>query len=292
VILPLINHCDWCRDHLRQPLETEFGADVPRVEGDSHQLQQVCLNLILNAEQAILGSGVGGRRTGDCIRITTGTRREGAATWVVARITDNGPGIPAEVLPRIFEPFFTTKRVGEGAGLGLSVSYGIVEQHGGHLTVESGPGRTVFILELPAAAPSASGADRPARLEGPAATGHGRRVLVVDDEPAIVELVTSVLDGQGWRVDAVSGVRAALERLHEARYDLVLSDMRMPEIDGADFYRAAVAQQHELASRFLFITGDTANPEAWRFRRDARVPVIEKPFTPQALLRAVAQASA
>ncbi len=83
-------------------LETEFGADVPRVEGDSHQLQQVCLNLILNAEQAILGSGVGGRRTGDCIRITTGTRREGAATWVVARITDNGPGIPAEVLPRIF----------------------------------------------------------------------------------------------------------------------------------------------------------------------------------------------
>ena len=276
-------------------VETELGEDVPAAEGDPQQLQQVFLNLILNAEQAILGSGVGGRRTGDHVRISTSTRRVGEATRVIAQVADNGPGIPADVLPRVFEPFFTTKKVGEGTGLGLSVSYGIVEQHGGRLSVESRPGSTVFTIELPATAReprpagAAGGASAAARVPG---LGRGRRVLVVDDEPAIVELVTTVLDRQGWRVDVASGGRAALDRLRQARYDLVLSDVRMPEVDGADFYRAAVAQQGELAQHFLFITGDTANEEAWRLVRATRVPVLEKPFTPQALLRAVEQVSA
>ena len=277
-------------------VETEFGEDVPRAEGDSHQLQQVFLNLILNAEQAIVGSGVGGRRTGDRIRITTSARAVGDATWVVARVADNGPGIPAAVLPRVFEPFFTTKKVGEGTGLGLSVSYGIVEHHGGRLSVESEPGRTVFTLELPAVAARDPGALAEPALAGGTgrvpALGIGRRVLVVDDEPAIVELVTTVLDRQGWRVDVAPGGRAALERLRQARYDLVLSDVRMPEGDGTDFYRAAVAQQQDLARRFLFITGDTANAEAGRLLEATRAPVLAKPFTPQALLRAVEQVSA
>jgi CheY-like chemotaxis protein len=194
------------------------------------------------------------------------------------------------VLPRVFEPFFTTKKVGEGAGLGLSVSYGIVEQHGGRLSVASEPGCTVFTLELPAATVAAEPADESGRRA--AALGRGRRVLVVDDEPAIVELVTAVLDDQGWRVDVASGGRAALERLQQTRYDLVLSDVRMPEGDGADFYRAAVAQQTQLAQRFLFMTGDTANEDAWRVLRSTRAPVLTKPFTPQALLHAVEQASA
>jgi signal transduction histidine kinase len=277
-------------------VETEFGEGVPRAEGDAHQLQQVVLNLILNAEQAILGSGVGGRRTGDHIRITTYARRVGDDTRVILQVADNGPGIPAAVLPRVFEPFFTTKKVGEGTGLGLSVSYGIVEQHAGRLSVESEPGRTVFTLELPAAPGSdpAEGAvaeptDAGARAS---ALGRGRRILVVDDEPAIVELVTSVLQDQGWRVDVASGGRAALERLQETRYDLVLSDVRMPEGDGADFYRAAVAQQKELARRFVFMTGDTANEEAWRVLDSIRAPVLSKPFTRQVLLHAVERVSA
>jgi two-component system NtrC family sensor kinase len=218
----------------------------------------------------------------------------GDAMWVITQVADNGPGIPPGVLPRVFEPFFTTKKVGDGAGLGLSVSYGIVEQHGGRLSVESEPGRTVFTLELPAAtslepgvaAETARAADRARAL------GRGRRVLVVDDEAAIVELVTSVLDDQGWCVDVASGGRAALERLQQTHYDLVLSDVRMPEGDGADFYRAAVAQQKGLAQRFLFMTGDTANEDAWRVLQATRAPVLSKPFTPQALLRAVEQVTA
>jgi signal transduction histidine kinase/CheY-like chemotaxis protein len=276
-------------------VETEFDAATPRADGDAHQLQQVVLNLILNAEQAILGSGVGGRRTGDCIRITTSVRGAGEAPRVIVQVADNGPGIPAAVLPRVFEPFFTTKKVGEGAGLGLSVSYGIVEQHGGRLSVESEPGRTVFTLELPAvtaADPEETAAAEPTDASGRAAAlGRGRRVLVVDDEPAIVELVTNVLDDQGWRVDVASGGRAALECLRQTRYDLVLSDVRMPEGDGADFYRAAVARQKELARRFLFMTGDTANEDAWRVLQSTRAPVLAKPFTRQALLHAVEQVS-
>jgi len=176
------------------------------------------------------------------------------------------------------------------------VSYGIVEQHGGRLWVESEPGRTVFTLELPAATsaePAPVAVAEPARVADPVpAPGRGRRVLIVDDEPSIVELVTTVLDDQGWRVDVASGGRAALERLQEARYDLVLSDVRMPEGDGADFYRAAVAQQKELAQRFLFMTGDTANEDAWRVLQATRAPVLSKPFTRKALLQAVERVSA
>jgi CheY-like chemotaxis protein len=171
-----------------------------------------------------------------------------------------------------------------------------VEQHGGHLSVESEPGRTVFTHELPAAAVGevepAAAAESIRTGERARPLGRGRRVLVVDDEPAIVELVTMVLDDQGWRVDVASGGRAALEQLQQAHYDLVLSDVRMPEGDGADFYRAAVAQRKELAQRFLFMTGDTANEDAWRVLQATRAPVLAKPFTPQALLHAVEQVSA
>ena len=148
-----------------------YGEGVPAAEGDAHQLQQVFLNLILNAEQAILGSRVGGQRVGDAIRVTTGVRVDQGQTWVVITVGDNGPGIPRDALPRIFEPFFTTKKVGEGTGLGLSVSYGIIQQHGGRLSVESRPGHTVFTIELPAAA-SRTHAGR----EGAEWPAHGVRI--------------------------------------------------------------------------------------------------------------------
>ena len=160
-----------------------YGEGVPAAEGDAHQLQQVFLNLILNAEQAILGSRVGGQRVGDAIRVTTGVRVDERQTWVVITVADNGPGIPRDALPRIFEPFFTTKKVGEGTGLGLSVSYGIIQQHGGRMSVESRPGHTVFTIELPAATSPLPSRAAERAVEAGTGAGRGRHALVVDDEP-------------------------------------------------------------------------------------------------------------
>jgi CheY-like chemotaxis protein len=268
-------------------LSATYGDGVPAAEGDAHQLQQVFLNLILNAEQSILGSGAGDQRVGDAIRITTGARLERGEIWVVVTVTDNGPGVPPDVLPRIFEPFFTTKKVGEGTGLGLSVSYGIIQQHGGRLGVESEPGRTVFTIELPAVS-AASGTPAAERAApGSVGGGRGRRALVVDDEPGVLDLVATLLQQAGWQVETASGGRMARERLRAADYDLVLADMRMPDGSGEDLYRDIATWREDLAARFLFMTGDTANPEAWQFLDETRVPVIEKPFTAQMLLTAV-----
>ncbi len=267
-------------------VETDYGNALPQIDGDVHQLQQVFLNLVLNAEQAILGSGAGEQRVGDRIRVSIATRREGDRTWLITEVADNGPGIPTDVLPRIFEPFFTTKRVGVGTGLGLSVSYGIIQQHGGQLSVTTRPGWTVFAVELPAM--TAPGERAPAQpAPAPAAIGRGRHALVVDDEPSIVDLVTTLLRQRGWQVDVAAGGRSALERLRDGRYDLIVTDVRMPDGSGEELYRVATSHQQDLVGRFVFITGDTVNAEAWRFLETTRAPVIEKPFTAQTLLQAV-----
>jgi two-component system NtrC family sensor kinase len=264
---------------------SEHAPDLPPAEGDVHQLQQVFLNLLLNAEHAILSAG-----RGDTIRIRTGTRAEGGRRWVVVEFEDNGPGIAAEVMPRIFEPFFTTKKVGEGTGLGLSVSYGIVQQHGGRLTGESVPGRTVFTVELPTivAAEPADGGRSPVT---PGVYGFGRRALVVDDEPGMVELVTALLRDSGWQVEVAATGRSALERVRRMRFDVVLSDIRMPDGSGEDFYLAAVLDQPGLARRFVFMTGDTANPAPWQFVEEVQAPVLEKPFTADHLFAALERVS-
>ena len=112
---------------------------------------------------------------------------------------------------------------------------------------------------------------------------------MVDDEPEIVDLVVTILRRDGWKVDVAEGGRSGLERVRAARYDLIVSDFRMPDGDGEAFYRAAVEAQPELMRHFLFMTGDTANPIAWQFLQDARITVIEKPFSPDALRAAIAR---
>src|SRR2546426_713815 len=144
-------------------VDKKFARGLPSVLADPHQLEQVFLNLLLNAEQAMLEAKHGGR-----IILTTGVTRDGRSVY--AEVIDDGPGIAHEALPHVFEPFFTTKTVGTGTGLGLSVSYGIVEEHGGHLAVGSRPGRTGFRLELPGAQSTAAQRATPA---GSALTGPG-----------------------------------------------------------------------------------------------------------------------
>jgi PAS domain S-box-containing protein len=260
-------------------VERDFQGGLPPVIGDAHQLQQVFLNLLLNAEQAIAPTGAAGR-------IVFRTRVVEGGRAVRASVEDNGPGISPEILPRVFEPFFTTKEVGTGTGLGLSVSYGIVEEHGGRLFADSEPGRTVFSLELPVGAAPGAGFAGGAVVR-PALIGQGRAALVVDDEPSIVEFIATLLRESGWHVDVAAGGRAALESVGLRRYDLIVSDIRMAEGGGEAFYREAVAVDPALATRFIFITGDTANDRAWAFLGDAKVPVLEKPFPPDVFLDAV-----
>ncbi|MGH7314156.1 MAG: ATP-binding protein, partial [Candidatus Rokuibacteriota bacterium] len=259
-------------------VERDVEPQLPPVTGDAQQLTQVFLNLLLNAEQAIAVAGAGGS-------IVFRTRVVDGGRTVRATVEDNGPGIPPDILARVFEPFFTTKEVGSGTGLGLSVSYGIAEEHGGRLSVESEPGRTIFSLELPAAQDAATSGIGTAGH--PALIGQGRVALVVDDEPSIVEFIATLLRETGWQVDLAGGGHAALESVRARRYDLIVSDIRMAEGGGEQFYREAVAADASLAERFVFITGDTANDRAWAFLGKAKVPVLEKPFPPDLFLDVV-----
>ena len=260
-------------------VEKKFARGLPPVMADPHQLEQVFLNLLLNAEQAMLEGKTGGR-----IVLNTTVSRDGR--MVHAEVIDDGPGIPHDALPHVFEPFFSTKPVGSGTGLGLSVSYGIVEEHGGHLVVESRPGRTIFRLELPVAQSMA--AQRAAPAGSPMiVTGEGRIALVVEDEASVLDLIVTILSQTGWRVDVATGGREGLERVRQQRYHLIVSDIRMPDGDGETFYKAATHDDPALGQRFIFITGDTANRDAFAFLKDAGVLILEKPFQPTYFLDAV-----
>src|SRR5205807_5209496 len=164
-------------------VERDFAGALPAINGDAQQLEQVFLNLLLNAEQAILETKPGGR-------IVLRARLRPDARAILAQVVDDGPGIPAEALQRVFEPFYTTKTVGMGTGLGLSVSYGIVQEHGGRLSVDSRPGQTTFTLELPVTElPVPDPAARDRRVYH----GIGKVALVVEDEPSVLDLVVPVV---------------------------------------------------------------------------------------------------
>ena len=258
-------------------VERDFPDALPVINGDAQQLEQVFLNLLLNAEQAIHDTKATGR-----IILRARLRPDGRA--ILAQVVDDGPGIPAEALPRVFEPFYTTKTVGMGTGLGLSVSYGIVQEHGGRLTVESRPGATTFTMELPV---TEVPIEAPTRGERRVFDGLGKVALVVEDEPSVLDLVVTLLGESGWRVEVASGGRAGLACVRARRYDLIVSDIRMPDGDGQQFYEDALAHDPALRRRFIFITGDTAGDEARAFIDSAEMPVVEKPFSPTAFENAV-----
>jgi PAS domain S-box-containing protein len=261
-------------------VETEFASELPEITGDAQQLEQVFLNLLLNAEQAILEAKPQGR-------IVVRTRVSPAGDFVYADVIDDGPGVSPEALPRVFEPFFTTKMVGSGTGLGLSVSYGILEEHGGRLSVQSRRGETIFTVELPVSSPPEAPAKPVARPAVP--RGDGRVALVVEDEPNVLDLIVTLLQEHGWAVDVANGGRSGLESVASRTYDLIISDVRMPDGDGKEFYTSVRERAPALARRFIFITGDTANVEAWDFLEGAGVPVIEKPFPQTVFEDAVAR---
>jgi CheY-like chemotaxis protein len=244
----------------------DFAPDLPLIWGDGDQLHQVFANLFVNAQQA-MQSMPGERR----LRITT--RFDDASVCV--EVADNGPGVPRAIAQRIFDPFFTTKPQGVGTGVGLSVCHGIVAAHDGEIGLGShkGPG-AVFVVRLPRSAAGAAAAASPA----PAEARRQGRILVVDDEPDVGQLLTDVLTRDGHQVERVLSGRAALTSLQQRPVDLIISDLRMPDMDGPSLYRALASERPELARRILFVTGDTLAADLSGFLREIDARVIEKPL--------------
>ena len=260
-------------------VERQLAEDLPACDADPHQLQQVFLNLLSNARQAMEGQA-------RPARIAVRTWREGDR--VLASFADNGPGIPPENLAKIFDPFFTTKPAGRGTGLGLSLAYGIVQEHGGTIAVASRVGEgTTFTLDFPAVAASGSGRLAEALPPLPEREGEGARVLVVDDEPAIRDLVVNLLAPRGYLVSAVPDGEAALRWLAERRADLVICDLRMPGLGGLPFYDRLKVERPELKDRVIFMTGDVMNPAAQQLIREQGRLCLAKPFSGDEFRRAL-----
>lgn len=252
-------------------LQVRLDPALPATWADPFQLQQVVLNLLVNAEHALAA-----RDSERRLRIISAQTRSGAT--LIVRVSDNGPGIPADILPRIFNPFFTTKPVGEGTGLGLSISDGIVREHGGRITVDSQPGQgTTFTIELPFVLPprldSSTSGDQRRRASESAA----KRLLVVDDEAPIREAVALYFRSLGHVVDGVGNGRDAIERARGTRYDAVVLDLRLPDMRG-DEVLVALEALPVAPTRIVFVTGDTTSESARRVLQATRRPTISKPF--------------
>ena len=247
-----------------------LASGLPPVFADPHQIQQVLLNLIINAEQAMLSAH--GRGT-----LVVRTWHDVDREAVVLEINDDGPGVPPEVQPRIFDPFFTTKDVGKGTGLGLTVAYAIVQEHGGRIRLESDGKGASFFVEFPiAAGRTKEAAAAPAVLELESLAG--KRVLVVEDEPALATAVADALTDAGFVVDRAGDGEEALAFVRERLYDLVVCDLKMPRLDGRAFYRAIAATAPDLAQRVIFVTGDVVAADAARFLEETGCRWLAKPF--------------
>jgi CheY-like chemotaxis protein len=270
---------------LNQQIEVlvELPAEVVPVWGNTVNLQQVLMNLLVNAEHAIRAHRGRGHVW---IRFAV---EEGRAAVVV---DDDGPGVPPELLNRVFDPFYTTKPEGEGTGLGLSVSAGIVADHGGRITAAQRPGGGArFTVELPIsrAAPAGPELAAPRPMLPAGAPAKRGRILLVDDEPDIRRSISKFLTRTGWEVDLADSGDEGLRQLAGASYEVVLCDLRMPGMSGHEFYRRLESMASPAIATLIFMTGDVLSPEASRFLQEAGRPVLSKPFALKDLMEVLAQ---
>jgi PAS domain S-box-containing protein len=248
---------------------TELTPDLPLTVADAGQLQQVFLNLIVNAETEMKlarGSGkltVKTQQVDDVLRIS---------------FKDDGPGIAEENLEKIFDPFFTTRQVGQGTGLGLSVCYGIVSQHGGRIYAESKPGKgAIFVVELPMLTE-----DKQLQLPEPEVNEQrkrsGVRILVVDDERVVREFVSKALTEEGHQVETVDNAEDALKMVKNKKYRIILLDVKMPGMSGIELYKRFQKMDPALARSVVFVTGDVMGARTLAFLAKTKSPYITKPF--------------
>lgn len=262
-------------------LVPEIAPHKTTVLGDSYQLQQVFLNLITNAHQAMRKAH--GRGT-----LIIRSELAGPDTVRVS-VIDDGPGVPREIAHRIFDPFFTTKDVGEGTGLGLSICLGILQEHNGRIRLDerAQPGAT-FVVELPLYHDTDK-SEQASDDKDQVTRSQELSVLVVDDEHEITVLLQRILEGEGHRVVAVNSGVEAREALGERQFDLLICDLKMPGMDGRELY-AYVQQEHpHLAKHVIFSTGDTVSDESWNFLNQVDNRYISKPFKPSQVLAEIGE---
>jgi len=250
-----------------------FDPEIPEILADESQIQQVLLNLIVNAEQAVALNKSGGK-----LNITT-THENNVVKISVA---DNGFGIPEKYIDKIFDPFFTTKDVGQGTGLGLSVCHGIVSEHEGTIYAENlEDGGAIFTVELPAAEKAPQAAIECTERSDLDKQRHTARnkVIVVDDEEIIRDILTRILSEHGYEVDtAASGVEG-LHKIEQEKYDIYLLDLKMPGIDGQELYEKILAiGPSDMANRVIFITGDTITKSTMEFLESTGRIYFNKPL--------------
>jgi two-component system NtrC family sensor kinase len=252
----------------------DLSPDLPRLWADPHQLRQVVVSLSANADQAM-------RHTPRPRRLRVATRRL-APRSVLLEVADSGPGLPPDQQDRIFQPAGAARPVGEGTGLGLPVCRRIVEWHGGALLAESAPGQgAVFRIELPVGTMP---------IESAGAAVPGKRILVVVDEAQVATVLTEILALEGHHVDVAPHSIAALTKLREHPYDVVVSDVRMPELDGPGLYRELVRRDPKQAPRFIFITGDVLDANIAAFVKERGALCLRKPFLPDEVRRIICEA--
>lgn len=256
-------------------VKLELAPNLPPINADFHQLQQVFLNLITNARYAMTQKG--GRGT---LTLRTGLERgNGGDNWIRIEVIDTGVGIPEHILPKIFNPFFTTKPVGQGTGLGLSICFGIVKEHGGQIWAESQVGvGTRVVVKLPVCTELADKlpASDPKPVEKPAAL---LKVLVVDDEEAVVRLIERFLTRLGHQVTGVTSGEAALNILDRETFDAVLCDVKMPGLSGLELLANLRERNPGLVERVIFVSGDTISQNTRTIIEQSGNLFLAKPFS-------------
>jgi two-component system NtrC family sensor kinase len=255
---------------------TDLAKGLPRTLADPNQLLQVFMNIITNAEQAMKEAHGKG---------TLAVATAPANGRIRVTITDDGPGIAPQNIKKIFDPFFTTKPIGKGTGLGLSICHGIIKEHGGTIGATSTPGRgTTFTIDLPV---TTGPETRPQAAPAAGRKVAPGRILVVDDELNMREMIADALAGRGHSVAAVEGGRAALQAIANGPFDAVVCDVKMPEMDGQGLYAALRKDHPRLAERVIFISGDSVSAETRGFLDRAGRPYLLKPFKVQEMVEEV-----
>lgn len=268
--------------------EVSLAPGLGTILADASQLEQVLMNLCVNARDAMPEGGKLSIETASVVFNDDFCQTHLWAkpgNYVEITVADTGMGIARDVIGRIFEPFFTTKETGKGSGLGLAMVYGIVKQHGGFIQVESEPGRGAqFHLYFPASSEYADDSRAP---EGPAVIGGSERILVIEDEDPVRNLIVAVLKKNGYRVVTCRNGEEAIQALNEDRegFDLVVSDVVMPKVGGKQVYEYSQAVDPKL--RFLFISGYSMDSMSESFLIDHELALLQKPFSPQSLMSRV-----